>query len=266
MHAILESHKTNTDSLDEALNVSWKEVAATKGILEDQRARLDAVGAEMAALKNFQGKSSASTATFREKQIQVERNLATALEMKKASSAHSVAMPKERETGTTKFKEMHSYVEQCFGFANKRMACLDPAPVKVVRERKVNVTKANRLSHEAQYVQGQADDAKKSPECVSVFETAARVGILNGAKSPAARLKPRKADVEAKLALSLVDLDAWSARVMESMARAIALDRQPEKSASQVRAFDSKYSLLYDKAQMLKQGLAKGVSCDGELQ
>lgn len=65
MHAKFDMHMAKPDALDEALKVSRKEVVAIKGVVEKQRARLDAVGARMAELKNRRDEASASTATCR---------------------------------------------------------------------------------------------------------------------------------------------------------------------------------------------------------
>lgn len=65
IHAELESHKAKVDSLDEALKVYQNEIAAVKGVVEEQRSRLDAAGARMAALNNHQDEARASTATYR---------------------------------------------------------------------------------------------------------------------------------------------------------------------------------------------------------
>lgn len=49
-YAKLELYKANAASLDETLKLSRKEVAAVKGVVEEQRAWMDAVGARMAEL------------------------------------------------------------------------------------------------------------------------------------------------------------------------------------------------------------------------
>lgn len=46
-HAKLESRKVETVSLNEALKLSWKEVVAIKGIVEEQKTKVDFAGARM---------------------------------------------------------------------------------------------------------------------------------------------------------------------------------------------------------------------------
>lgn len=52
----------NVDSLDEALNVSWKENAAPKDVVDEQRAWFDEAVARMSKLKNLCNETNASAA------------------------------------------------------------------------------------------------------------------------------------------------------------------------------------------------------------
>lgn len=52
MQAELESQRAKENFFDKAFKVSRREVAAVKGIVDGQKARLDAASARMAELKN----------------------------------------------------------------------------------------------------------------------------------------------------------------------------------------------------------------------
>lgn len=94
VNAELELHKAKADFLDEALKVSRVEVSAVKGIVEKKRAWLVAAGARLAKLRIHKDAKRALTATCRKKLLQVQKNLATAIEKVKASFARAVEMKK----------------------------------------------------------------------------------------------------------------------------------------------------------------------------
>lgn len=108
------------------------------------------------------------------------------------------------------------------------------------------------------------DKTEKLHARVSSFKTSAHAKISKGGKSPATRLKRKKANVEAEVEKACVELNAWNARLPEMEAYASELKKQLEQSAPQVRIAESKYSLLYDETQTLKQRLATDMFCDGE--
>lgn len=101
---------------------------------------------------------------------------------------------------------------------------------------------------------------------MSALETASHAKVLKGGKSPAARFKQKMADVEAKVAQARAKLDARNARIMELKSRATGVKKQLEQSALWGRVAEPKYLLLYDEADMLKQRLATGVYCNGEIE
>lgn len=100
-HADLELQKAEAESLHQALNLSWKMVAAAKGVVEKQRIRLNAAGATMAELKKRCDKASASPASCCMKLPQVQKNLEKSLEKVNDSSACTVSMMKKRVAVTT---------------------------------------------------------------------------------------------------------------------------------------------------------------------
>lgn len=63
-----------------------------------------------------------------------------------------------------------------------------------------------------------------------------------------------------------LDLHTLNGRAVKSEARATELEKQLEHSTSQVRVAESKYLLLYEETQTLKQRLATCVFCDGEIE
>lgn len=79
-----KSYKARVDCLNVALKVSWNEVAAKKGIVGEQRARLDAAGSRMTELRNCRDEARVSTATCRKELLPVQQNLAMAPEKVRA--------------------------------------------------------------------------------------------------------------------------------------------------------------------------------------
>lgn len=74
MHAKLNLRKTKTNPVDEIFKVSQMEVAAIKGVVKEQWARLDAAHARMAELKNRRDKESAFTAICCKELLQMRKN------------------------------------------------------------------------------------------------------------------------------------------------------------------------------------------------
>lgn len=66
---------------------------------------------------------------------QVQKDLATAHEKVKASSASAVAMKKERDAKTTKYEKLRLSLEEGVGFSNMIKARLKTEAVKVTQER-----------------------------------------------------------------------------------------------------------------------------------
>lgn len=125
VHSTLESQKATADSPDETLKVRQKKIAAVNSIEEEQRARLDATDAKMAKLKNRRDEASALTPTCCKKLLRMQKNLETVLKKVKASSAHAVAMAKERDAVTAQYEKQRSSVEALVDFVNNKTARLE---------------------------------------------------------------------------------------------------------------------------------------------
>lgn len=147
------------------------------------------------------------------------------------------------------------------GFADKKMACLEAEIVKVTQE----MAEAKQMALQVLCVSKLAEEAKKLRKHVSPFETAARAIVSKGVKSPTTMSKRMQADVEANIGKVVWNGHRY-ARVEASKPRVKALKKQLEHNASRVRVAESKYWLLYDKGQTLKQRLATGVASNGEIE
>lgn len=145
MHAMLELHKPKTEFLDGALNGSRKEFAIMKGVVKNQRARLDATGARIVKRKNRRDEASASTATCCEKILRLQKKLAMALENVKVRSVPVVAITKERDAMPAKYEEPGFSVEQRVGFDNKKMVRFETKIVKMTQEWDASAAKTEQL-------------------------------------------------------------------------------------------------------------------------
>lgn len=137
-------------------------------------------------------------------------------------------MTKEREAESTKYKKLHLSVEQRLAFTNKEKAPLEAKVENVSQERNACVAKAEQFSLEVQCVPGLAEKAKKMRERVLALETAMRAKVSKCGKSPPKRPKQKKDDIEAEVAQTRVELNAWNARVAELEAHATELEVQME--------------------------------------
>lgn len=108
------------DSLNEALMVSWKEVAAEKCVADKQRALFDAVAAKMAELKNFCNEVGGSTATCRTALLHMQKN-EDGFRKDESHSFRADSMTNKWDGVNTKFYEPRSNVERDVGFENIEM-------------------------------------------------------------------------------------------------------------------------------------------------
>lgn len=89
--------------VDETSNMSQKEVAAIKGVVEEQKARLDAAGAKMTELKSHYDEAALLTATCNKELLRMQKNLAAAFEKTKGSPGRALTMTRERIDANTKY-------------------------------------------------------------------------------------------------------------------------------------------------------------------
>lgn len=83
----LESQKAKVDSLLEVSKICEKEATAFKDVVEKKGACLDAAGARMTVLNNRPDEVSSSISRCRKELLEVQKNLASPLEMVNASVA-----------------------------------------------------------------------------------------------------------------------------------------------------------------------------------
>lgn len=99
-HAESEWHGAKAESLDEALKVSWMDVAAIETVVEKQELHLDSAAARIAELRNRLNEISVWTATNCEELLQWQKNLSMVLEKVEYISARSATMEKKRNIVT----------------------------------------------------------------------------------------------------------------------------------------------------------------------
>lgn len=88
----------------------------------------------MAELKDHLYEKSASTATCRKELLQEQKNFAAAKKERNVSSVRVVAVAKERDDRTAKYKMLRSSMDQLLNFAIKKMARLKAEIIKMTQE------------------------------------------------------------------------------------------------------------------------------------
>lgn len=133
----------------------------------------------------------------------------------------------------------------------------------MMQEWTASVANAEQLSVEVLCVHELAEEAKKLRERKSVLGTVARAKVSTGGKLMAMKSKRKDIDIEAKVQQTRVGIEVENARVEDFVGCTAELEKQLEQSSLQKCIAESKYSLLFDEAQMLEQTLATGVYCNG---
>lgn len=196
---------------------------------------------------DFRDEANASAALQLKELLHDSKNFAAAFEMVKVILVRNVAVARDWEAADTKYGGMRSYVEQRMAFGNKKAARLVAEAGKVTQDWSASLAKAEKLSLEAQYFSGLAEEEKQFGKCVSALKTSPRRKVRKGGKLLAPRSKGKKVEAEAKLEQVRVFPNAQQVWVVEFEARGEKLDTRLDQSALQGRVTDSNYLLLHEK-------------------